>query len=164
MAPDTPAHRHRASDPRRGTPAGGGTRYEPRTDGTVVGVGVDVVDIARLTDSLARTPGLLERLLTPSEHSLSHASRAARVAAKEAVGKALGHPGDFSWHDVTVERTAESRPYLVLRGATERCAHELGVSHLHLSLSHDGPVATAIVVAERGAAGSSLTTAPGGTA
>jgi len=126
-----------------------GARYLPRLDGTVVGVGVDVVDIVRLVDSLHRTPALVDRLLTPSERSLSDASRAGRVAAKEAVGKALGHPGDFSWQDVTVERTADGRPYLVLRGATERCARALGVTHLHLSLSHDGGVATAIVVAER---------------
>ncbi len=132
-----------------------GARYLPRLDGTVVGVGVDVVDIVRLVDSLHRTPALVDRLLTPSERSLSDASRAARVAAKEAVGKALGHPGDFSWQDVTVERIAAGRPYLVLRGATQRCAHALGVTHLHLSLSHDGGVATAIVVAER-----SVPTAP----
>lgn len=126
-----------------------GARYLPRRDGTVVGVGVDVVDIDRLAGSLRRTPALLARLFTPGERSLSDASRAARVAAKEAVGKALGHPGDFSWQDVTVDRTGDGRPYLVLRGATQRCAQSLGVSHMHLSLSHDGGVATAIVVAER---------------
>lgn len=129
------------------TPA---TSYRPRTDGTVLGVGVDVVDVTRLTDAFARTPALVERLLVPAERGLSEASRAARVAAKEAVGKALGHPGDFSWQDVTVARTEESRPFLVLRGATRECARRLGVGHLHLSLSHDGPVATAIVVAEKG--------------
>ena len=42
------------------------------------------------------------------------------------------------------------RPYLRLRGATLRAAEAQGVAHLHLSLSHDGDVATAIVVAERG--------------
>lgn len=115
----------------------------------MIGVGVDVVDIPRLTDRFARTPALLDRLLQPGERDLPPSSRAARVAAKEAVGKALGHPGDFSWHDVTVEKTPENRPYLVLTGATLRSADELGVTQLHLSLSHDGPIATAIVVAER---------------
>lgn len=132
-------------------PADAGTPYPPSSGGLIAGVGVDVVDVVRLTDSLARTPALVDRLLTPSERGLSDASRAARVAAKEAVGKALGHPGDFSWQDVTVERTEDARPYLVLRGATRACADRLGVAHLHLSLSHDGGVATAIVVAERGA-------------
>lgn len=160
MAHRTPTPRHDPHTPSAGEGDGPGTRFLPRADGTVVGVGIDVVDISRLTEAITRTPGLLGRLLTPSETGLSDASRAARVAAKEAVGKALGHPGDFSWHDVTVERTADSRPYPVLRGATERCARSLGVSHLHLSLSHDGGVATAIVVAERGAAGAAV---PGGT-
>ena len=130
----------------------GGRAFAPRDDGTVVGVGIDVVGIPRLTAMLERTPALLDRLPTPSERRLSAASRAARVAAKEAVGKALGAPGDFSWQDVTVERTGSGRPYLRLRGATLRAAEAQSVAHLHLSLSHDGDVATAIVVAERAGA------------
>lgn len=124
--------------------------FAPRDDGTVIGVGIDVVEVPRLDAAFARTPALLDRLLTPTERHLPAASRAARVAAKEAVGKALGSPGDFSWHDVTVHRTSARRPYLVLEGATLRAAERLGVGHLHLSISHDGSVATAIVVAERG--------------
>lgn len=137
----------------------GGRAFAPREDGTVVGVGIDVVEIPRLSAMLERTPALLARLFTPRERDLSDASRAARVAAKEAVGKALGAPGDFSWQDVTVERTTVRRPFLRLRGATLRAAEAAGVEHLHLSLSHDGHIATAIVVAERGAgtAGSSPT-------
>lgn len=127
----------------------GGRAFAPREDGTVVGVGVDVVDISRLAVLIDRTPALLDRLFTPGERQLSAASRAARVAAKEAVGKALGAPGDFSWQDVTVERTEARRPYLRLRGATLLAAEAQRVTHLHLSLSHDGDIATAIVVAER---------------
>ncbi|QCR53417.1 holo-ACP synthase [Brachybacterium sp. SGAir0954] len=126
-----------------------GRAFPPREDGRIVGVGIDVAQISRLEGLLERTPALGERLFAPEERELSLASRAARVAAKEAVGKALGHPGDFSWQDVTVQRTAVRRPYLVLRGATLAAAEELGVTHLHLSLSHDGDIATAIVVAER---------------
>jgi holo-[acyl-carrier protein] synthase len=129
----------------------GGRAFAPREDGTVVGVGVDVVDIPRLDAMIARTPALLDRLLTPGERGLSPASRAARVAAKEAVGKALGAPGDFSWQDVTVERATGQRPHLRLRGATLAAAEAQDVAHLHLSLSHDGAIATAIVVAERAA-------------
>ena len=47
-----------------------------------------------------------------------------------------------------MRRTGARRPYLSLRGATLRAAERLGVGHLHLSLSHDGNIATAIVVAE----------------
>lgn len=138
-----------------------GRAFAPRDDGSVVGVGVDVVDISRLAELIERTPALLDRLFTPGERGLSDASRAARVAAKEAVGKALGDPGAFSWQDVTVRRTPAHRPYLSLRGATLRAAERMGVEHLHLSLSHDGNIATAIVVAEREHAGSAE---PGGRA
>lgn len=127
----------------------GGRAFAPRRDGAVAGVGIDVVHIPRLAAMIARTPALLDRLFTPGERGLSDASRAARVAAKEAVGKALGAPGDFSWQDVTIERTQVRRPYLRLRGATLRAAEQQGVEHLHLSLSHDGDIATAIVIAER---------------
>ena len=47
----------------------------------IVGVGVDVVDIARFQASLERTPGLLERVFTEDERTLSPASLAARFAA-----------------------------------------------------------------------------------
>jgi holo-[acyl-carrier protein] synthase len=117
----------------------------------VAGVGVDVVAISRLATLFDRTPALATRLLAPSERGLSIASRAARVAAKEAVGKALGAPGDFSWQDVTVARTRADRPYLVLSGATLAAADAQGITHLHLSISHDADVATAIVIAERAA-------------
>ena len=146
-APGT-ADDHGACRAARGDEEFIGRAFIPREDGSVLGVGVDVVDIARLAGRIERTPALLERLFTPGERGLPSASRAARVAAKEAVGKALGAPGDFSWQDVTVRRTAARRPYLSLRGATLRAAERLGVGHLHLSLSHDGNIATAIVVAE----------------
>ncbi|MGY5766268.1 holo-ACP synthase [Brachybacterium sp. DNPG3] len=133
-----------------GTDGPGARAFPPRDDGVVAGVGIDVADISRLAGLIERTPALAERLFAPEERGLSDASRAARVAAKEAVGKALGNPGDYSWQDVTVHRTEAHRPYLVLRGAALVAAERLGVEHLHLSLSHDGDIATAIVIAERG--------------
>jgi len=142
----------------------GGRAFAPREDAAVAGVGIDVVDIARLAAMIDRTPALVERLFTPAERGLSDASRAARVAAKEAVGKALGAPGDFSWQDVTVERTTQRRPYLRLRGATLRAAERQNVADLHLSLSHDGNIATAIVVAERAAPAAGGSQAGGPTA
>ena len=114
----------------------------------IVGVGVDVVDIARFQASLERTPGLLERVFTESERALSAASLAARFAAKEAVGKALGTPGDLSWQDAEVRSEPSGRPYLVVSGGVEARAKELGVVRWHLSLSHDAGIASAMVVAE----------------
>ena len=114
----------------------------------IVGVGIDVVDIARFQASLERTPGLLERVFTEGERGLPSASLAARFAAKEAVGKALGNPGDLSWQDAEVCSEPNGRPYLVVSGGVAARAEKLGVAHWHLSLSHDAGIASAMVVAE----------------
>ncbi|WP_058235371.1 holo-ACP synthase [Devriesea agamarum] len=125
------------------------SEYRPEVGDSVVGVGVDVVDIARFSAALDRTPALRDRLFTEAERDLPRASLAARFAAKEALGKALGTPGDFSWQDVHIASTSARRPYFVIRGQVRRCAEQLGVRRLHLSLTHDAGIASAMVVAER---------------
>ena len=114
----------------------------------VVGVGIDVVDVARFGESLDRTPGLRERLFTPDEARRGMASLAARFAAKEALAKALGAPGNLAWHDAEVVTEDSGRPRLDVRGTVAARCTELGVGHLHLSLSHDAGIASAVVVLE----------------
>ncbi|QZY28567.1 holo-ACP synthase [Nocardioides coralli] len=114
----------------------------------VIGVGIDVVDIDRFLASLERTPGLLERLFTPAEASRPPASLAARFAAKEALAKALGAPVGMAWHDAEVESEVSGRPRFVIRGSVRTRADELGVGTVHLSLSHDAGIASAMVVLE----------------
>jgi len=114
----------------------------------VVGVGIDVVDVARFGESLDRTPGLRERLFTPAESTHRLASLAARFAAKEAVAKALGAPVGMAWHDAEVVSEASGRPLLRIRGSVQARADELGVTSVHLSLSHDAGIASAVVVLE----------------
>ena len=114
----------------------------------IVGVGIDVVDIARFTSILARRPGLLERLFAPDERGLRVASLAARFAAKEAVAKALGAPAGLAWHDCEVVSAPSGRPSLVLRGTVAAAAASQGIGRWHLSLSHDAGIASAMVVAE----------------
>jgi len=114
----------------------------------VIGVGIDVVDIDRFAVSLQRTPSLRERLFTPDEARLPIASLAARFAAKEALAKALGAPHGMGWHDAEVLSEDSGRPILTIRGTVQARADELGVRHLHLSLSHDAGIASAVVVLE----------------
>jgi holo-[acyl-carrier protein] synthase len=114
----------------------------------IVGVGIDVVDISRFEESLRRTPGLAERLFTPAEVSRPPASLAARFAAKEALAKALGAPGNLAWHDAEVVSETSGRPLLSLRGTVASRADEIGAVHVHLSLSHDAGIASAVVVLE----------------
>ncbi len=115
----------------------------------IVGVGVDVVDVDRLARALARTPGLQGRLFTDGERDRPVESLAARFAAKEAVAKALGAPGGLRWRDAEVVQLDSGRPVLRLHGGVAQEAEAQGISRWHLSLSHDGGVATAVVVAER---------------
>jgi holo-[acyl-carrier protein] synthase len=114
----------------------------------VVGVGIDVVDISRFDEALRRTPGLVARLFTPAEATRPLASLAARFAAKEALAKALGAPGDLEWHDAEVVSEPTGRPRLDLRGTVAARAAELGATSVHLSLSHDAGIASAVVVME----------------
>ncbi len=114
----------------------------------IIGVGIDVVDIARFGRQLERTPALRERLFTEPEQALSLESLAARFAAKEALAKALGAPVGMAWHDVTVLRPHATKPELSVSGAVAARAAELGVVNLHLSISHDAGIASAVVVAE----------------
>lgn len=116
----------------------------------IVGVGIDVVDVARFSERLQRTPRLAERLFTEPERGLRAESLAARFAAKEALAKSLGAPVGLRWVDATVERHPDGRPELHVMGTVAARAAELGVARFHLSLSHDAGIASAVVVAEAG--------------
>jgi holo-[acyl-carrier protein] synthase len=121
----------------------------------IVAVGIDVVLVERFAGALARTPLLVERLFTESErvtgsgNPRSPESLAVRFAAKEAVAKALGAPAGLSWHDCEVVTDPDGRPWLTVSGTVAAAAKERGISRWHLSLSHDGGIASAMVVAER---------------
>ncbi|KAJ1684469.1 hypothetical protein LUZ63_020224 [Rhynchospora breviuscula] len=121
---------------------------ERRGRRVIVGVGIDVVGVDRFAETLERTPALRERLFTPAERSRPLRSLAARFAAKEALAKALGAPGDLEWHDAEVESEESGRPRLVLTGTVASRAAALGASTYHLSLSHDAGIASAVVVLE----------------
>lgn len=113
---------------------------------TVLGVGIDVVDIERFEAAITRTPSLKAKLFTPAEAELNLQSLAARFAAKEALAKALGAPGNLEWHDAEVVSLPSGQPTMVLRGTCLARATELGGATTHLSLSHDGGIATAVLI------------------
>lgn len=114
----------------------------------ILGVGTDLVEVARLVESLERTPTLRDRLFTQGEAGLPSESLAARFAAKEALAKALGAPGGLSWRDAEVVTLESGRPTLELSGTVAERAEALGVAHVHLSLAHDGGFASATVILE----------------
>ena len=114
----------------------------------IVGIGVDLVDIARFEEALRRTPALLPRLFAESERDGTSRSLAASFAAKEAVAKALGAPPGLNWTDVEVIRDASGRPQLEIRGTVAGAASQRGIRRWHVSLSHDAGMSIAMVVAE----------------
>jgi holo-[acyl-carrier protein] synthase len=122
----------------------------------IVAVGIDVVLVDRFAAALRRTPLLAERLFTEAERT-THAgnprsgeSLAARFAAKEAVAKALGAPTGLHWHDCEVVADPDGRPWLTVSGTVAEAAAKQDINRWHLSLSHDGGIASAMVVAETG--------------
>jgi holo-[acyl-carrier protein] synthase len=120
----------------------------------IVGVGIDVVPVERFAEALERTPQLAQRLFTAAERLTDSGgertaeSLAARFAAKEALAKALGAPTGLRWTDAEVSIGGNGRPYLEVRGTVAAWATQLGVTRWHVSLSHDGGIASATVIAE----------------
>ena len=123
----------------------------------IVGVGVDAIEIARVTRALQRTPALADRLFTPTElaQSLSRggaqrvARLAGRFAAKEAVAKSLGTGVvGFAFRDVEIVSAEWGEPAVVLAPPARAVADRLGVTRLHVSLSLTGSVAVAVALAE----------------
>lgn len=124
---------------------------------SIIGLGVDVVEVARVRAMLARHPDrFLERVFTAGEvaHSAGRRNRAqhlaARFAAKEAAMKALGTglSSGIGWQDVEVIVEASGKPALRLHGAARMRARALGAQTWSISLSHTRAHAAAVVVGE----------------
>jgi len=125
---------------------------------SVLGVGIDLVPASRVEQILTRHgERALKRLFTPgereraAEYAQASLHLAARIAAKEAAYKALsgdGRANGVGWLDIEVRRFADGRPGLVFHGAAQERMAELGATRCHLSLTHAGGVAAAVVILE----------------
>ena len=131
---------------------------------TVVGIGVDVVAVDSFSEQLAIAGTQMESQFTPAERTLRAAERqpaehlAARWAAKEAFIKAWSAAGAgnqpvlgaIDHREIEVVRDPWGRPVLRLHGSVESAFRAtIGDCQTHLSLSHDGGVAVAMVVIDR---------------
>ena len=108
----------------------------------IIGVGTDIVSVARIASAMAEHEGFLVRILTPAERSYCGQDAkkvAARWAAKEALYKALG--GGLSWQDAEISHAESGSPVISWRDQGSHAAH--------LSLSHENDFAVAFVVVER---------------
>jgi holo-[acyl-carrier protein] synthase len=109
------------------------------------GIGIDVVDIDRFEQILEQTPGLKAKLFTEAERIKSIQSLAARFAAKEALIKALNAKNGILWHEVEIVNLEGGKPAFIFYGAV---AARVDGASVHLSISHDAGIATAIVIVE----------------
>lgn len=123
----------------------------------LVGVGIDLVETERMRRAIERGGArLLDRLFSPAEVRYCSSRRnpglhyAARLAAKEALFKALGTgwSGGVSWRDAEVRLDEAGRPELGVGGRARALLDEAGVIRVHLSLTHTDMVAGAVVVLE----------------
>ena len=119
---------------------------------SVLGLGVDIVEIERFASSMQRSgQAFLDRLFLPAEQAYCSPQReparcfAARFAAKEAVSKALGTGigSQLAWRDIEIRRKDSGEPFIVLHGTGAETAKRLGISGILLSLSHSEHYAVA---------------------
>ena len=124
---------------------------------SVLGIGVDIVECARIEHSLERFgERFLHRVFTAGEieycQSMKYPARhfAARFAAKESVSKAFGTGigKAMGWRDIDIRREASGQPYVVLEGGAQKLAAERAVTAVWISLSHTDHHAVANVVLE----------------
>lgn len=122
--------------------------------GSVLGLGVDVVDIARFRAVLDRRPAMAARLFSADE--LAYAASlanpaptlAGRFGAKEAVMKALGVGiGAVDWTDIAVLRRSGGRPEMLVQGRAAELAARRGVGSWEVSISHTDDLASVTVLA-----------------
>jgi holo-[acyl-carrier protein] synthase len=112
------------------------------------GIGLDLLEVDRLTRALERRPKLAERLFTDAERELAAGNPqrlAARFCAKEAVAKSL-RLTSWSWQDVEILGGGDGPPVLHLYGAAAARAEELGVE-VEISLTHTRKDAAAVALA-----------------
>ncbi|QBL08771.1 holo-ACP synthase [Rheinheimera sp. D18] len=138
----------------------------------IIGLGTDIVEIARISQSLARSAGLIKRVLTADEQAIYHAIAtkhvanntmtisntdnaaryfAKRFAAKEAAAKALGTGigRGVSFQHIQVSNNAEGAPQLALTDYAAELAANKGVTHIWLSITDEQAYAAATVILER---------------
>jgi holo-[acyl-carrier protein] synthase len=124
----------------------------------IVSIGIDIIEVYRIRETISRTPRFLERVYTERERAYCESkgaaaaqSYAARFAAKEAFLKALktGWRGRITWHDIEICSDADGVPSLKIKGEARNILENLGANQIHLSLSHTTEHAVAQVILEK---------------
>ncbi len=123
----------------------------------IVSIGIDIIEVTRIREALARTPRLAERVFTPAERTYCESRGAgaaqhyaARFAAKEAAMKALGTgwAEGIAWQEIEVINNQAGAPMIHLSGQALERFNQLGATRAHVTLSHSRDSAIAQVIFE----------------
>jgi holo-[acyl-carrier protein] synthase len=124
----------------------------------IISIGIDIIEVHRVREVMARTPRFVERVYTAQERAycdgrgaVAAQHYAARFAAKEAALKALqtGWTGGIAWQDIEVTAKDSGAPILLFHGRVRELYEESGARAAHLSISHTTEHAIAQVILER---------------
>ncbi len=124
----------------------------------ILSIGIDITEVYRIRQAIARTPRFAERVFTPDERAFCEAkgvtaaqSYAGRFAAKEAFLKALktGWRGKITWQDIEVVSDSQGAPSLKIHGEANKILKKRGADRVHLSISHTTDHALAEVILEK---------------
>jgi holo-[acyl-carrier protein] synthase len=121
---------------------------------SIIGVGIDIVDVKRIEDAVNKRKRFLERIYTQEEIKLNPRGEfrfqelAGRFAAKEAFFKAIktGWRRGVTFSDVIVLNEKSGAPYIKLTGRAKAIADSLGVRNIFVSISHTDELATGMVI------------------
>jgi holo-[acyl-carrier protein] synthase len=122
----------------------------------IFGIGIDVVEIERIEESIEKFGDkFLDRLFTPEERAycdsqkLPHVNYAGRFAVKEAVAKSFGTGigKELSWLDMTILRAPSGQPTVVFTGAGKVFMENQNITSVKISLTHAKQYAAANAIA-----------------
>jgi holo-[acyl-carrier protein] synthase len=124
----------------------------------ILSIGIDIVEVYRIRQTIARTPRFVQRVYTAEERAFCEGkgvaaaqSYAGRFAAKEAFLKALqtGWRGRITWQDMEVVSLDGGAPTMTITGEAAVILKERGADRVHLSISHTAKHAVAQVILEK---------------
>ena len=124
----------------------------------IVSIGIDIIEVSRVRETLARTSRFAERVFTDAERAYCESRGAvaaqhyaARFAAKEAALKALqtGWSGGISWQDVEISAKESGAPVITFHGRARELYEASGATAAHISIAHTTEHAIAEVILER---------------
>jgi len=124
----------------------------------IISIGIDIIEVSRVHETIARTPRFVERVFTDAERvycesrgAAAAQHYAARFAAKEAALKALqtGWSGGISWQDIEVSAKESGAPVILFNGRARELFAASGATAAHLSIAHTSEHAIAEVILEK---------------